>query len=224
VLYPTTYEGFGLMPFEAAAHDRPCLFASHTALAETLPQELAALVPWDAQASAARAQRLLGDPEATAEQVRRIRQAGRRFTWKSTGEALADTYLNAAASPARDAARMAADLAQVEREREEAERKYEELWQSLTPDARQLVAPDGPLSSSQTHTLAAVARRPLLRRLVLGPIHLAYRATGLFRPREQAPEPETPPQTFALHFGASNLEHMREQLAPSDAEQLIAEP
>ena len=25
------------MPFEAAAHERPCLFASHTALAETLP-------------------------------------------------------------------------------------------------------------------------------------------------------------------------------------------
>src|SRR5205823_13774474 len=59
VLYPTTYEGFGLMPFEAAAHDRPCLFAAHTALAEVLPTELAMLVPWDAHASAARTQRLL---------------------------------------------------------------------------------------------------------------------------------------------------------------------
>ncbi len=47
VLYPTTFEGFGLMPFEAAAAGRPCLFASHTALAETLPAELATLVPWD---------------------------------------------------------------------------------------------------------------------------------------------------------------------------------
>ncbi len=47
VLYPTVYEGFGLVPFEAAAAGTPCLFAPNTSLSEILPPELARLVPWD---------------------------------------------------------------------------------------------------------------------------------------------------------------------------------
>jgi GT2 family glycosyltransferase/glycosyltransferase involved in cell wall biosynthesis len=224
VLYPTTYEGFGLMPFEAAAHDRPCLFATHTALAETLPAELATLVPWDPRASAERVLELLREPRAAADQVRAIRRAGSRFTWQAAGEQLVEAYLSAAASPARDAARMAGDLALVEVEREEIERKYNELWESLTPDARSLVAPDGPLSPATRHSLAVVARRPLLRRLVLGPVQLAARLRGGAQPREDVSAALTPPAAFALHFASSNVEHMREQLAQADAELLIPDP
>ena len=143
VLYPTTYEGFGLMPFEAADHDRPCLFASQTALAEILPVELATLVPWDPSVSARRVNDLLARPESVKEHVRAIRRAGGRFTWQSTAESLLDVYRAAAAAPAREAARLAEELAQVQTEREEAERKYNELWRSLTPEARALVAPGG---------------------------------------------------------------------------------
>lgn len=224
VLYPTTYEGFGLMPFEAAAHDRPCLFAAQTALAETLPTELATLVPWDPRASAERVHHVLSTPETAAAQVRAIRKAGNRFTWQSAGESLANAYMAAAASPARDAAGLAADLAQIELERDEAERKYNELWQGLTPDMRALVAPDTPLSPSAIRSLAAVARRPVLGRLLLWPIQLAHGLRGGTRRERDISWPQTPRETVALHFESSNREHMREQLAQADPERLIPEP
>ena len=62
LVYPTTYEGFGLIPFEAGEAGVPCFFASETALAELFPREAALLVPWDAAASADRCMELLADP------------------------------------------------------------------------------------------------------------------------------------------------------------------
>lgn len=212
------------MPFEAADHDRPCLFASQTALAEILPVELATLVPWDPSVSARRVNDLLARPESVKEHVRAIRRAGGRFTWQSTAESLLDVYRAAAAAPAREAARLAEELAQVQTEREEAERKYNELWRSLTPEARALVAPGGPLTPAAHRSLAAVVNRPLTRRLFLGPVQLAHRIARLGR---SAPPPEpasTSPETFALHFAWANEEHMREQLAADGAEQLTLEP
>jgi GT2 family glycosyltransferase/glycosyltransferase involved in cell wall biosynthesis len=223
VLYPTTYEGFGLMPFEAADHGRPCLFASQTALAEILPRELATLVPWDASASAKRVSDLLHRPEAIVEHVHAVRRAGGRYTWQSTGESLVDVYRAAAAAPAREAARLAEELAQVQSEREEAERKYNELWRSLTPEARMLVAPGGPVSPAAQRSLAAAAAHPLTRRLLLGPVRLAHRIARLGR-RVPAPEPvSTSAETFALHFEWANERHMREQLANEEAELLTPE-
>ena len=224
VLYPTTYEGFGLMPFEAADHDRPCLFASQTALAEILPGELATLVPWDPRASAKRASDLLTRPESIKAHVLGIRRAGGRFTWQSSAESLLAVYGAAASAPARETSRIAEELELVEGEREELERKYNELWQSLTPDARTLVAPGGPLSPAAHRSLAAVVRRPLLRRLVLGPVRLAHRITRLGR-RDPAPEPaKSSPESFDLHFAWANREHMDEQLMASDHERLTADP
>ncbi|HEX4483918.1 MAG TPA: glycosyltransferase [Solirubrobacteraceae bacterium] len=212
VLYPTTYEGFGLMPFEAADHGRPCLFASQTALAELLPSDLATLVAWNARESAERVAGLLASPDAIAEHVRAIRRAAGPLTWQSTAESLIDVYFAAAASPAREAARMAEQLLDVEREREELERKYAELWQSLTPDTRTLAGPAAVLSPNAQRSLAAALRRPLLRRLLLGPVQLAYRLTR----GGGATAPEQPPTSrsdFELHFAWANVEHMREQLA-----------
>jgi hypothetical protein len=113
----------------------------------------------------------------------------------------------------------------VEGEREEAERKYSELWQGLTPEIQTLVMPGGPLSPQTQRSLAAVARRPILRRLLLGPAQLAYRMSTRSGRRSPAMEPpETPPETLALHFGYDNRRHMDEQLAASDPEQTIPEP
>ena len=47
VLYPTVYEGFGLIPFEAAAAGVPCFFAAQSALAEILPATAATIQPWE---------------------------------------------------------------------------------------------------------------------------------------------------------------------------------
>jgi hypothetical protein len=224
VLYPTTYEGFGLMPFEAAAHGRPCLFAAQTALAETLPLDLATLVPWDPRASAERVVHLLNTPEARAEHIRSINRAATRFTWQSAGESLIDVYSSTAVSPAREAARVAHDLAQVEVEREEAERKYRELWDSLTPDSRALVAPGGPLNPAAQRSLAVVVKRPWLRRLFLAPVQLAYRIARMGRRDPPPKQPQTSPETFALHFGYPNRDHMGELAETTTPEALIPEP
>lgn len=224
LLYPTTYEGFGLMPFEAADHDRPCLFASQTALAEILPSELATLVPWDPSASAQRVNDLIGRTDLMAEHVRAVRRAGERFTWRSAAEQTIEAYWAAAASPAREAAQLAGELSDVEADRDEAERKYDELWQSLTADARTLVAPGGQLSPAEQHTLAAVLRRPLTRRLLLAPMRLAGRIGRLGRVSSaQSPEPPvTSAETFALHFEWANVQHMDARRS-QNSEQAIRE-
>jgi len=224
VLYPTTYEGFGLLPFEAADHDRACLFASQTALAEILPSELATLVPWDPSASAEQVSELLTAPEALRAHVHAIRHAGEPLTWQATAESMLDVYRAAAASPVREAARLAAELAEVEADRDEAERKYGELWQSLTPDARALLAPGSPLDQAAQHSLAAAVRRPLTRRLLLGPLALAGRIRRGGRGAPAPEPPSTPAETFALHFQWANEQHMAAQLNGNDPELLIPEP
>ena len=50
VIYPTVHEGFGLVPFEAADHGVPCMWAKGTSLSELLPDATAGIVPWDAGA------------------------------------------------------------------------------------------------------------------------------------------------------------------------------
>src|SRR5215831_3078783 len=39
VIYPTVHEGFGLVPFEAAAYETPCMWAAGTSLSELLPDD-----------------------------------------------------------------------------------------------------------------------------------------------------------------------------------------
>ena len=43
-----------LVPFEAADHGVPCLWAQGTSLSEVLPDEAAGITPWDAEPSADR--------------------------------------------------------------------------------------------------------------------------------------------------------------------------
>ena len=47
VLYPSVYEGFGLIPFEAADSGAPCLWAAGTSLSEVLPDSAAGIIAWD---------------------------------------------------------------------------------------------------------------------------------------------------------------------------------
>jgi hypothetical protein len=69
-----------------------------------------------------------------------------------------------------------------------------------------------------------VARRPLTRRLFLGPAQLAHRLMGIGKQRATPAPASTPAETFALHFAWSNELHMREQLAGPDRERVTPEP
>ena len=77
VLYPTSSEGFGLVPFEAAALGVPAAFVAFGPLLETLPG-VPASPGWQVEAFADHVFTLLADP---ATHVARVRAAGAALTW-----------------------------------------------------------------------------------------------------------------------------------------------
>ena len=88
VLYPTSAEGFGLVPFEAAALGTPTAFVRFGPLGETLP-EVAACGGWQVRAFADHVFRLLEDPEP---QIAAVRAAGEALTWSSHVDQVLDGY------------------------------------------------------------------------------------------------------------------------------------
>jgi glycosyltransferase involved in cell wall biosynthesis/GT2 family glycosyltransferase len=109
VVYPSAYEGFGLIPFEAAAYGAPCFFAWQTALAETLPESSATIVPWDEGATADAIFAVLADEQRRAELVASVAEAGTRFTWERTAAELVDLYEHVITTPRRDVTALADD-------------------------------------------------------------------------------------------------------------------
>ncbi|MEN3343219.1 MAG: hypothetical protein V7644_2623 [Actinomycetota bacterium] len=99
VLYPTLYEGFGLVPFEAAAFGTASVYSSRSALGEFLPAEGALLEGWEPAADAARIARVLGEEGAVDRIVEAVRAAGRPLTWERTARAYLDVYRSARAAP-----------------------------------------------------------------------------------------------------------------------------
>jgi glycosyltransferase involved in cell wall biosynthesis/GT2 family glycosyltransferase len=154
VAYPSTYEGFGLIPFEAAMAGTPCLFASVSALRETVPMELAVLEPWDAIASARRVARFLCEGPERAALVGELRAVAHPLTWEATGEALVGAFRDALRLPAPPTARLAADLAR-------AEHDYWSVRGSIPNGAWSLVRPDDPLlDATLAYRISAVLRAP----------------------------------------------------------------
>ena len=211
VLYPTLYEGFGLLPFEAADAGLPCFFAPVASLAEVLPRTAATLVPWDANASAERIAAVLASADERGKLVGAIADRARLFTWDRTAAELLDVYRAAVDAPYREGAALVADTLLVEAERAELERKYNELWSALSDDAHALLGPDGELSRDDQHALRGLLRRPYLR----APFIAALRAGTARRRRPSEEEPGDAAEQFALHFGHANREHMAEQLRGS---------
>ena len=64
VVYPSVVEGFGLVPFEAAAYRVPSMWAPESSLREMLPEAAAEIIPWDPEQSAARALALMRQADA----------------------------------------------------------------------------------------------------------------------------------------------------------------
>lgn len=102
LLYPTTYEGFGLLPLEAARFGVPCLFAPQASLGERL-EDAAVLIPWDARASAAASLPLLIDGRARQEHLARLR-APSAPSWPDIARQLVGVYEQALAMPSPGAA------------------------------------------------------------------------------------------------------------------------
>ncbi len=98
VLYPTCSEGFGLVPFEAAAFGTPTLATRQGSLDEVLPAGIPTIDDLDLDRAVDQTVTLLRDESARADMCAAILAHGERFTWSATVdavEALFDTVLRA---------------------------------------------------------------------------------------------------------------------------------
>jgi GT2 family glycosyltransferase len=184
VVYPSTYEGFGLTPFEAADAGTPCLFAWHTSLAEILPQSSALLVPWDEHESARRSARVLTPGSARDDLVRGIRIAGARFTSRAAARGLEAVYARALRSSVGGEVTLAgSEVEQLRAEREMLHRELSAIYDD--PLNRGLVGPHAVLPAELRRPVLAVATRPVLLKTVMS----LYRAGYAFRRRRGALSP-----------------------------------
>jgi glycosyltransferase involved in cell wall biosynthesis len=182
VAYPSVYEGFGLVPFESALAGVPCVFAPVASLGEEAPAGTATILPWDANASAAAVHALLTDPSARARHVDALATAARELSWRKAAEALVEIYGQAALAPVRDAATLSRDAvkrearlsveheleaAQLVREREHAQRMYEDL-NAEVGFGLSLIGPHGTLPEPMQRALLAISARPALSRPLFG--------------------------------------------------------
>jgi glycosyltransferase involved in cell wall biosynthesis len=92
VLYPSSAEGFGLVPYEAARFGTPTLFTRFGPLQELMPDIPVAADDWSPDSLADAADALLSDPAQARAQVESCLAAGTKYTWAATAERLADLY------------------------------------------------------------------------------------------------------------------------------------
>jgi glycosyltransferase involved in cell wall biosynthesis len=184
LVYPSVFEGFGLVPFESALSGVPCLFAAQSSLAEAAPRGTATIVPWDPAASAAAAHALLTDATVRDRQVTALATAARELTWERAASALVGIYREAVIAPVRDGAILSRDGVQRERrlsveheieaarlvwEREHAQRMYDELNAEVGVGLG-LIGPHGSLPEPLQRALLALSARPALSRPIFATV------------------------------------------------------
>ena len=167
VVYPTVHEGFGLVPFEAADHGIPCMWARGTSLSELLPDDAAGIVPWDDELSADAAYTLLRDGPTRERNIAAIRTAAERLTWDATATRLLEVYHETCDRPATPASAM--------------ERRHGLMQGTLSEDAIRLIGPGGALPADVERPLLALATHPQVGAPMFGALRLGYRASYRLR-------------------------------------------
>ncbi|HTQ69236.1 MAG TPA: glycosyltransferase [Solirubrobacteraceae bacterium] len=199
VLYPSTYEGFGLVPFEAGSSGVPCVFAARSSLEEVLPAELAAIVPWDAQLSAARVIELLQDPRARARHVSALAAARERFRWSETARASVAVYRETAIAPVPEARQLSRDelsretetrelvaaqdrvSAQLAVERDHARSMYDDL-NAEVGSGLALIGPHGAMPEDLQRGLLALSANGPVSRPIFAALAALFRLARAIRP------------------------------------------
>lgn len=98
ILYLTSAEGFGMLPFEAAQFGKPALHVSFGPLQELIPDNAAPL-DWRVSSLADHAEKLLLDPVAKRQAVEKVLDGKRRLTWAETASASINVYQRSLALP-----------------------------------------------------------------------------------------------------------------------------
>lgn len=94
VVYPTSAEGFGLVPHEAAVFGTPCVFVPFGPLAEVAVTSVGVALDWSAGAVADALEQVLRDPAVAERQVAELRSAGAHHTWADTARLLTDAFFS----------------------------------------------------------------------------------------------------------------------------------
>jgi GT2 family glycosyltransferase len=179
VLYPTVHEGFGLIPFEAADHGVPCLWAKGTSLSEILPDSAAQITPWDPVQSADRAVELLREEPAREHNLAAIRAAATKLTWDATAERLLELYGTTCDEPSTPVSSL--------------ERRHGVMSGAVSEDGMRLIGPRGALPRDVERPLLALATHPQVGRPVFEAIKAGYRAS--YRLRRYGRGKPLPPAT-----------------------------
>ena len=181
LLCPSTYEGFGLTPLEAAAAGIPCLYAANTSLSEVVGREAATIVPWDAAASADRTFPLLRPGEHRERHLASLSGALPRHDWGTIVDRLCRTYREAIDSPYRSSVPRAwEELLVREQLVADLDRSYKDLRERVDFGIG-LIDRGGLLTRDQQRGLMRIAARRWLRRAV----------ARTDRPARRAGEPTT---------------------------------
>lgn len=99
LLYPTTVEGFGLVPFEASAYGLPTLSSRQGSLDEVLPRDIPTITDFLPQQIADQAMAIINDPKLGEKIVTSIRNQSAQFNWKDTGSRLVDVFTEVISRP-----------------------------------------------------------------------------------------------------------------------------
>lgn len=177
VIVPSVVEGFGLMPLEAAAAGVPCLFAARSSLREVVSAELATLVSWDPEASAAAAAPLLVDGAARDAHLHRLVKEASRWRWDTLAPRLLEAYERAVRAPVAPATGLVWQTIDDEIAISAERAAHEELLAHLRGRAA-LARDDGFFSEEELRGLWRVGSRPALRRALLAPVRAIGRPPG----------------------------------------------
>lgn len=99
VLYPTSAEGFGLVPFEAAQCGTPTAFVSFGPLADLLSSVPVTARDWSPAALADAVAQLLDDPATSQAQVESVKALSGKYSWDDTANEAVHFYRQLLARP-----------------------------------------------------------------------------------------------------------------------------
>lgn len=101
VLYPTSAEGFGLVPYEAARFGTPTIMVPFGPLGEVVGDLPVKALDWSPGSLAEATEKVLSDPATARGQVATALRSGQNFTWDATAAKLVEVYRSLLAAPAR---------------------------------------------------------------------------------------------------------------------------
>jgi len=106
VLYPSTVEGFGIIPLEAANFGTPTLATRQGSLDEVLPTDIPTIPDFDVDTTVDLVESLLANPTALNEMTASLQRASAQYSWKHVADNFVELMQEVIATPAPMAMRV----------------------------------------------------------------------------------------------------------------------